>query len=144
MYFFVYHICHFVFLDFDEQTADDWDVDMSVYYDEGISRLLYTSYHLDQERNQTLLLLQSQIFFSPALPLTDGGDMDSRDYVRMRYENRLRDGLEDGSGSSQSIGRFERFTKVSQVATAYNLVSSTVSIRYLITIFALCRALAVV
>lgn len=22
-------------LDFDEQTADDWDVDMSVYYDKG-------------------------------------------------------------------------------------------------------------
>ncbi|XP_034467343.1 G patch domain-containing protein 3 [Hippoglossus hippoglossus] len=61
--------------DFDEQTTDDWDVDMSVYYDK------------------------------------DGGDMDSRDYVRMRYENRLRDGLEDGSGSSQSIGKFERFTK---------------------------------
>lgn len=27
---------HF-FLDFDEQTADDWDVDMSVYYDKGNS-----------------------------------------------------------------------------------------------------------
>lgn len=24
------------FLDFDEQTADDWDVDMSVYYDKGM------------------------------------------------------------------------------------------------------------
>ncbi|KAK2844357.1 hypothetical protein Q5P01_011016 [Channa striata] len=36
--------------DFDEQTADDWDVDMSIYYDK------------------------------------DGGDMDSRDYVRMRFE----------------------------------------------------------
>lgn len=23
-------------LDFDEQTADDWDVDMSVYYDKGM------------------------------------------------------------------------------------------------------------
>lgn len=22
--------------DFDEQTADDWDVDMSVYYDKGM------------------------------------------------------------------------------------------------------------
>ncbi|XP_034553627.1 G patch domain-containing protein 3 [Notolabrus celidotus] len=61
--------------DFDEQTADDWDVDMSVYYDK------------------------------------DGGDMDARDYVRMRYEKRLREGLEDRSGSSQSIGSFERFTK---------------------------------
>nr|XP_046256170.1 G patch domain-containing protein 3 [Scatophagus argus] len=61
--------------DFDEQTADDWDVDMSVYYDK------------------------------------DGGDMDARDYVRMRYEKRLRDGLEDRSGRNQSIGSFERFTK---------------------------------
>lgn len=25
-----------LFLDFDEQTADDWDVDMSVYYDKGM------------------------------------------------------------------------------------------------------------
>ncbi|XP_036829893.1 G patch domain-containing protein 3 isoform X2 [Oncorhynchus mykiss] len=62
--------------DFDEQTADDWDVDMSVYYDK------------------------------------DGGDMDSRDYVRMRYENRLREGLEDRSGGQdQPIGNFEKFTK---------------------------------
>ncbi|XP_017293660.1 G patch domain-containing protein 3 [Kryptolebias marmoratus] len=61
--------------DFDEQTADDWDVDMSVYYDK------------------------------------DGGDMDARDYVRMRYEKRLRDGLEVGSGHSQTIGSFERFSK---------------------------------
>ncbi|XP_028985783.1 G patch domain-containing protein 3 [Betta splendens] len=61
--------------DFDEQTADDWDVDMSVYYDK------------------------------------DGGDMDARDYVRMRYEKRLREGLEDRSGQTQKIGSFERFTK---------------------------------
>ncbi|CAN9513948.1 unnamed protein product [Ophioblennius macclurei] len=61
--------------DFDEQTADDWDVDMSVYYDK------------------------------------DGGDMDARDYVRMRYEKRLRDGVEDNSGCNQAIGSFERFTK---------------------------------
>ncbi|XP_061574280.1 G patch domain-containing protein 3 [Cololabis saira] len=61
--------------DFDEQTADDWDVDMSVYYDK------------------------------------DGGDMDARDYVRMRYEKRLREGQEDGSGHNQTIGNFEKFTK---------------------------------
>ncbi|XP_019742002.1 G patch domain-containing protein 3 [Hippocampus comes] len=61
--------------DFDEQTADDWDVDMSVYYDK------------------------------------DGGDMDARDYVRMRLEKRLRDGLEDGSAHNHAIGSFERFTK---------------------------------
>ncbi|XP_053467209.1 G patch domain-containing protein 3 [Ictalurus furcatus] len=61
--------------DFDEQTADDWDVDMSVYYDK------------------------------------DGGDMDSRDYVRMRYEKRLRDGVEQPESSQQKIGIFEKFTK---------------------------------
>lgn len=38
--------------------------------------------------------------------------MDARDSVRMRYEKRLREGLEDRSGHSQSIGSFERFTKV--------------------------------
>ncbi|KAL2084983.1 hypothetical protein ACEWY4_020501 [Coilia grayii] len=61
--------------DFDEQTADDWDVDMSVYYDK------------------------------------DGGDKDSRDYVRMRQEMRRRDGLQDVSSSSHHIGSFEKFTK---------------------------------
>ncbi|KAK1153006.1 hypothetical protein AOXY_G30335 [Acipenser oxyrinchus oxyrinchus] len=61
--------------DFDEQTADDWDVDMSVYYDK------------------------------------DGGDKDARDYVRMRYEQRLRDGLEEGSVQGQRIGGFEKYTK---------------------------------
>ncbi|OPJ69825.1 G patch domain-containing protein 3 isoform B [Patagioenas fasciata monilis] len=63
--------------DFDEQTADDWDVDMSIYYDK------------------------------------DGGDKDARDSVRMWLEQRLRDGLEDGSVSGQQIGTFERYTKVS-------------------------------
>lgn len=64
------------------------------------------------EGNQTVCSLQGQIFFNPAPPLTDGGDMDARDYVRMRYEKRLREGLEDRSGHNQSIGSFERFTKV--------------------------------
>ncbi|XP_065713381.1 G patch domain-containing protein 3 [Patagioenas fasciata] len=61
--------------DFDEQTADDWDVDMSIYYDK------------------------------------DGGDKDARDSVRMWLEQRLWDGLEDGSVSGQQIGTFERYTK---------------------------------
>ncbi|XP_056448864.1 G patch domain-containing protein 3 [Gadus chalcogrammus] len=61
--------------DFDEQTTDNWDVDMSVYYDK------------------------------------DGGDMDARDFVRMRYDKRMRDGLENRSGHTQPIGSFERFTK---------------------------------
>lgn len=29
-------------VDFDEQTADDWDVDMSVYYDKGILAVFYS------------------------------------------------------------------------------------------------------
>ncbi|XP_061920248.1 G patch domain-containing protein 3 [Entelurus aequoreus] len=61
--------------DFDEQTTDDWDVDMSVYYEK------------------------------------DGGDMDARDYVRMRLEKRLREGLESGVAHNQAIGSFEKFTK---------------------------------
>ncbi|XP_038233711.1 G patch domain-containing protein 3 [Dermochelys coriacea] len=61
--------------DFDEQTADDWDVDMSIYYDK------------------------------------DGGDKDARDAIRMRLEQRLRDGLEDGYVSGQQIGTFEKYTK---------------------------------
>lgn len=40
------------FLDFDEQTADDWDVDMSVYYDKGISVMLCIT--LINKRNQTM------------------------------------------------------------------------------------------
>lgn len=103
----------FFFLDFDEQTADDWDVDMSVYYDKGISALLYICDHLDWRREANCdFSLQSPIFFNPALALTDGGDMDARDYVRMRHEKRLREGLEDRSVHSQTIGSFERFTKV--------------------------------
>ncbi|KAL8220658.1 UNVERIFIED_CONTAM: hypothetical protein K2H54_051626 [Gekko kuhli] len=61
--------------DFDEQTADDWDVDMSVYYDK------------------------------------DGGDKDAQDLIQMRFEQRLRDGLEDGSVLEQQIGTFEKYTK---------------------------------
>lgn len=37
----------FVLVDFDEQTADDWDVDMSVYYDRGTEQgvaVLYASH----------------------------------------------------------------------------------------------------
>lgn len=58
------------------------------------------------------LTCQSQIFSNPVVLLTDGGDMDARDFVRMRYEKRMREGLEDRSGHSQTIGSFERFTKV--------------------------------
>ncbi|NXO64933.1 GPTC3 protein, partial [Phainopepla nitens] len=61
--------------DFDEQTADDWDVDTSVYYDRA------------------------------------AGDKDARDAVQMWLEQRLRDGLEDGSVAGQHIGTFERHTK---------------------------------
>uniref|UniRef100_A0A8D0LCJ3 G-patch domain containing 3 n=1 Tax=Sphenodon punctatus TaxID=8508 RepID=A0A8D0LCJ3_SPHPU len=61
--------------DFDEQTADDCDMDMSIYYDK------------------------------------DGGDKDAHDLVKMRFEQRLRDGLEDGSVLGQQIGSFEKYTK---------------------------------
>ncbi|XP_074074107.1 G patch domain-containing protein 3 [Macrotis lagotis] len=61
--------------DFDEQTADDWDVDMSIYYDR------------------------------------DSGDKDARDSVQMRLEQRLRNGLEDGSVVNHQVGTFERHTK---------------------------------
>ncbi|XP_072890669.1 G patch domain-containing protein 3 [Hemitrygon akajei] len=67
--------------DFDEETADDWDVDMSVYYNKG------------QPGRQ------------------DGGDKDSQDYVQMRLEQRLREGLESASVQSPRIGGFERYTK---------------------------------
>jgi len=40
--------------------------------------------------------------------------MDARDYLRMRYEKRMREGLEDRSGHSQSLGSFEKFTKVTR------------------------------
>ncbi|XP_069751589.1 G patch domain-containing protein 3 isoform X2 [Narcine bancroftii] len=65
--------------DFDEETADDWDVDMSVYYNKGKSG--------------------------------GTGDKDSRDYVQMRLEQRLREGLETVSVQSPRIGNFERYTK---------------------------------
>ncbi|KAG7242221.1 hypothetical protein INR49_024267 [Caranx melampygus] len=55
--------------DFDEQTADDWDVDMSM-----------------------------EVTWMP-VTMSECG------------MKRLREGLEDRSGSSQSIGSFERFTK---------------------------------
>ncbi|XP_015674216.1 G patch domain-containing protein 3 isoform X1 [Protobothrops mucrosquamatus] len=61
--------------DFDEETADDWDVDMSIYYEK------------------------------------DGGDKDAKDLVQMRFEQRLRDGVEDGSVLGQRIGNFEKYTK---------------------------------
>lgn len=41
--------------------------------------------------------------------------MDARDYVRMRYERRLREGTDSGSGHNQSIGSFEKFTKVRRI-----------------------------
>ncbi|XP_063167819.1 G patch domain-containing protein 3 isoform X2 [Candoia aspera] len=61
--------------DFDEQTADDWDVDMSIYYEK------------------------------------DGGDKDAQDLVQIRFEQRLRDGVEDGSVLGQQTGNFEKYTK---------------------------------
>lgn len=39
LYSFVIMIYFNFFIDFDEQTADDWDVDMSVYYDKGTIKI---------------------------------------------------------------------------------------------------------
>lgn len=36
----------FLFEDFDEQTADDWDVDMSVYYDKGMCGFFFFTLNL--------------------------------------------------------------------------------------------------
>lgn len=50
--------------------------------------------------------------------------MDARDYVRMRSEKRLREGLEGLPGRQQKIGSFERFTKVCVIySTALELLS---------------------
>lgn len=45
---------------------------------------------------------------------SDAGDKDARDSVRMRLEQRLRDGQEDGSVVERQVGTFERHTKVSR------------------------------
>lgn len=73
----------FVPVDFDEQTADDWDVDMSVYYDRGTERgvavpgrscalVLYTSHTCLSEAKLGDLLLythspcaQGRWFYNP-------------------------------------------------------------------------------
>ena len=64
------------FADFDEQTADDWDVDMEIYTD------------------------------------PTGGDMDARDFMEMRQEQRRRKGIVDKELDPNHIGQFERHTKV--------------------------------
>lgn len=66
-------------VDFDEQTTDDWDVDMSEYTQAG------------------------------------SGDMDARDFIQMRKEDRLRNDiarLEEISAFDKPIGTFERHTRV--------------------------------
>ena len=80
IYIYIYIYIHtlikyFVFVDFDEQTADDWDVDMSGYYEPG------------------------------------SGDMDGRDLIQIRRDQRRRDGIEDEDGSIAGIGKFEKHTK---------------------------------
>ncbi|KAM4794968.1 G patch domain-containing protein 3-like isoform 1-T2 [Rhinophrynus dorsalis] len=60
--------------DFDEQTSDDWDVDMSGYYEEG------------------------------------AGDKDARDYLKMRLEDRRRNGMES-TEEQYNLGQFEKHTK---------------------------------
>ncbi|XP_076369388.1 G patch domain-containing protein 3-like [Tachypleus tridentatus] len=61
--------------DFDEKTADDWDVDMAGYYEPG------------------------------------AGDKDARDFLQMRRETRLRNGIDDDDDFNRKIGFFENHTK---------------------------------
>lgn len=51
----------------------------------------------------------------------DGGDKDAKDLVQMRFEQRLRDGVEDGSVLGQRIGNFEKYTKVRSEVGIYYL-----------------------
>ncbi|XP_050788652.1 LOW QUALITY PROTEIN: G patch domain-containing protein 3 [Gopherus flavomarginatus] len=54
--------------DFDEQTADDWDVDMSIYYDKGIAlKLSALCPHLSRYHGEKL-----QTFNKPKKPRRDG------------------------------------------------------------------------
>ncbi|XP_013774775.1 G patch domain-containing protein 3-like [Limulus polyphemus] len=63
--------------DFDEKTADDWDVDMAGYYEPG------------------------------------AGDKDALDFLQMRRETRLRNGIDDDDDETfnTKIGFFENHTK---------------------------------
>ena len=88
---------------------------MSIYYDKGIHCRAVIIMNVNvRESDNTVYFPESQIFLNPVF--TDGGDMDARDYVRMRYEKRLREGLEDGLGHNQTIGSFEKFTKVRKLS----------------------------
>lgn len=46
--------------------------------------------------------------------------MDARDYIKMRYEKRLRDGVEIRLGQNRSIGSFERFSKVRKLLQIFS------------------------
>lgn len=52
-------------LDFDEQTADDWDVDMSVYYDKGTLNVFPITH------NQTQKFLQNYSYHIFIQPFSD-------------------------------------------------------------------------
>lgn len=52
-------------LDFDEQTADDWDVDMSVYYDKGTLNVFPITH------NQTQTFLQNYSYHIFIQPFSD-------------------------------------------------------------------------
>lgn len=85
---------------------------MSVYYDKG-KRFMTDILQID-----IICVLfichqtQAAVMHYCDWSSSDGGDMDARDYVRMRSERRLREGLEGLPGRQQKIGSFERFTKV--------------------------------
>lgn len=79
--------------DFDEQTADDWDVDMSVYYhDNGgdmDSRDLVTMRQEERRRNET-----------------EGTDMRTAGFMRKQRNKQRRNEV------SEKIGEFEQYGKV--------------------------------
>lgn len=66
----------FIIVDEEEKDVDDWDIDMSEYYEPG------------------------------------SGDKDARDFVQMRREMRMAQGLDSDNESDAKIGKFERYTKV--------------------------------
>ncbi|MGH0142243.1 UNVERIFIED_CONTAM: hypothetical protein FKN15_076103 [Acipenser sinensis] len=101
--------------DDDDDTCEEWERHEALYEDvtnQGRceERLFEEKIELKWEKGGSGL-----VFYTDAQYWKeehgDGGDKDARDYVRMRYEQRLRDGLEEGSVQGQRIGGFEKYTK---------------------------------
>lgn len=78
----------YIFIDFDEETADDKDIDMGIYYghSEGNSIILLTKFLINE-------IVEV--------------DRDARQLLEMSREQRLRHG-----DTVKGIGAFEQHTKV--------------------------------